>query len=319
MRKLPALLLPMLIITACSGPPERKPTLTLTPPQATSPTETPSPLSPTSKPESPPKATKFVVEEGERYNFLILGGDFRAHRAGTGRGNKTDVMLLLSIKDNEPVWDISIIQFPRNFYTPIQSFPDMWLFSVYGEEGAPGIHYYFQEAFNIALDGIFYVNMDDFVVVMDGLFPTGFVIPATDRDYGFIACNGESVGECALSWLRDNENNWGCPEYDCGDRQIRFLVNLGEAVKRQWKDQPLGFFEQLWDVGISTFIETDLSTWEQISFFIRIGVNLMFTDYQLHTYKLTESGTVIYGDTPLDVRGWVEAGGTRTWLWEILH
>ncbi|KKL10549.1 hypothetical protein LCGC14_2554690, partial [marine sediment metagenome] len=53
----------------------------------------------------------------ERTNWLLLGGDYRAHRENTDFGNKTDVIVLVSILETDPM-DIAVVQFPRNLYLP---------------------------------------------------------------------------------------------------------------------------------------------------------------------------------------------------------
>ena len=61
----------------------------------------------------------------DRTNWLILSGDYRAHRAETGWGNKTDVIILVSVLETEPL-DIALIQFPRNLYVPVRGLEDQW-------------------------------------------------------------------------------------------------------------------------------------------------------------------------------------------------
>ncbi len=138
---------------------------------------------PTAFPTTLPTATFEPVFQ--RTNWLLLGGDYRAHREGTDFGNKTDVIVLVSILETDPM-DIAIVQFPRNLYLPIEGMNDQWLFAVWGREGWQGLHNYFQRAFGISLQGIHYVNMDSFEKVVDELGMDG-----TET----------------LAYLRDNENH----------------------------------------------------------------------------------------------------------------
>lgn len=242
------------------------------------PTETPLPDPP---PEDPPI---------DVYNFLLLGGDYRSHREGTGWGDKTDAMMLVSFIMSDPV-KIKVIQFPRNFYTEVESFPDMWLFHVYRREGYAGLHYYFQQVFEIDLNGIAYIHMDNFIAFVDQL--DGIWLDNAVRD-----------GEGVLSFLRDNDNNWGCPSYDCGDRQFRVLMALAEKVKTKFGESPLATAEKLWK-GYRGIFETDLSEFEQFHWLIELGWRIAESDYRIEFLKLTESEVILYGNTPLEVRGWI--------------
>ncbi len=255
-------------------------------------TPTTKPLLPTSPPpENPtPLAEPPLDPPIDVYNFLLLGGDFRDHRIGTEYGDKTDVMLLVSFVMTNPV-KIKVIQFPRNFYTDVVSFPDMWLFHVYRREGYAGLHYYFQQVFEVDLHGIAYIHMENFVAFVDGL--GGIWVDNAVRD-----------GEAVLAFLRDNDNNWGCPSYDCGERQFRVLKALAEKVKTQFGHSPLATAETLWKAYRGLF-ETDLSDFEQFHWIIEMGWQIAQSDYYLEFLKVTESDVVVYGNTPLEVRGWI--------------
>ena len=227
-------------------------------------------------------------------NLLFLGGDYRPHRAGTKYGNKTDVMLLVNIVMDDPA-RVTIVQFPRNFYTPVEQMDDQWLFAVWSREGYVGLHYYFQQVFDVDLTGIFYIDMDGFVSLIDDIGGLKVSVPYSSYE----PMNGTEV----LAFLRDNDNNWGCPEYDCGNRQVGVLLDLAETLKMQYKDKPLNTLVVAFQ-AYQRAIQTDLSNVEQIRYLMDLAKLLGHRDYFMNREKLTKSGTVIYGDTPLDVRGW---------------
>lgn len=307
MRKLLILLVPSLIMTACIGPPTTPPPATLTtasPLPAASPTST-IPVLPT-VPQPEPISTE--ASNDMRFNFLILGGDYRKHREGTRWGNKTDVMFLVSIEMTN--YTVTVYQFNRNFYAPVEAMDDQWLFAVYDNEGFPGLHYYFQEVFDTALTGIVYVNMDNFTHIVDHL--NGLWIGGEPRS-----------GEWVLAYLRDNDNNWGCGVYDCESRQFFVLLRLFEAVKQRFvEDDPLETASLLWE-AYRDLVETDLSAFDQFHFLVNIAWH-MLTDIppQINgPIKMDQSDNFVYGDTPLEVRGWIIApeGDAANWIKENLH
>ncbi len=304
MRKLLILLIPLLLITACSIPLEPRPTATVSPPE---PLPTEPPLF-----TNTPIVTPYPTAGGDTvHRYLFLGGDYRASRAGTEYGDKTDVMLLVQVRYNKDADNparIDVIQFPRNFYTGVEAMDDMWLFHVWGKEGWPGLHYYFQQVFDVDLDGIFYVNMDRFVIFIDQIAPNGIM-----SDLGYLG------GEDLLAYLRDNDNNWGCPEYDCGDRQMRTLLHIAEHIKGMIKDDPFSIFG-LWE-DLGWLFETDLTTLEQIEQGGHIAIDLIGRNYQVHVHKMTEAEGTVYNDTELNARGWViaEGGDLPTWIQSILR
>jgi hypothetical protein len=223
--------------------------------------------------------------------------------------------------------DIKIVQFPRNFYfyfgPETVAFPDMWLFHVFSREGWPGLHYYFQRVFDVPIDGMFYVNMDNFITFIDTMFPDGFAVPSMSDDWkisGASFAENGPIGKSLLAWLRDNDNNWGCPQYDCGDRQVRTVFAIAQALKGRFQDKPVDSILKTWDV-YSELFETDLSTAEQIIQGAQLAHNLMNQDYTFSAYKLTEADGVEYGDTPLEVRGWIvtDQSAMQTWLWSKLR
>jgi anionic cell wall polymer biosynthesis LytR-Cps2A-Psr (LCP) family protein len=292
------------------------------------PSETPEQIDVKSSPTSLPSPTVTSTPRphpggDEVRRYLILGGDWRQHRAGSRYGNKTDVMILVQIR-----WDpdhedrpatITMIQFPRNFYTPVENMADQWLFAVYRREEVFGTHYYFQQVFDVDLDGIFYISMDNFVTLVNSLMPLDFTILATVNDEGFYGCRRENCGEDLLAWIRNNDNNWGCPTYDCGDRQMRALLRIVDVIRIEAMDRPIDFLFDVWKVHKNLF-ETDLSTNSQIKDAIEIGYNLVHRDFLLQTYKLTESDTIIYGNTPLEVRGWIPVNpeDVKGWMTFVL-
>ena len=239
-------------------------------------------------------------QQADRYNFLLLGGDYRSHRQ-TG-GDKTDVMLLVSILMEEPT-KITVVQFPRNLYVPVDSFPDMWLFAVYGREGFVGLHYYYQQVFSVDLNGIFYVNMDGFISLVDG--------------FGGLWLNGGMDGEQTLAYLRDNDNNWSYGVYDAGGRQFKVLYALAEKVKTRFHEDALTTAKDLWG-AYGNLLETDLSTFEQIHYLAELAWTIATKEYIVETIRLAEP-VVVRGETPLEVRGLVPNENLKSWMSSVLE
>lgn len=304
MRKILILLTFMILVAGCSIPPEQSPAPQETPTMAASDATSPPDVDPleTSTPIPSPEE-----EPQHRFTYLVLGGDYRGHRLGTKWGDKTDVMILVSIFDYGPNLKVDMVQFPRNFYTEVSNFEDMWLFHVFGREGFTGLHYYFQHVFDVDLDGVFYINMDNFVMLIDDAAPDGIAVGRELKD-----------GEEILAYLRDNENNWGCSYYDCESRQFEVLWAMIQHFHRYLSEDPVHAaltITERW----SGLYETDLSTWEQIVDGARLAWKWMQTPYVVNLHKLTLSGVVKYGDTPLEVRGWIIDGDVPGWLWEQLR
>jgi anionic cell wall polymer biosynthesis LytR-Cps2A-Psr (LCP) family protein len=286
----------LFILASCGVPPiEPQPTPSLSATNSPSPqpieTETPLP--------DPPLDVQ-QPEIIEQYNFLLLGGDWREHRRWTQWGNKTDVMLLVQITMSDPV-QIRVIQFPRNLYHPVDAFPDMWLFSIYGKEDMVGLHYYFQQVFDVDLQGIAYIHMDNF---------EKFVNDLGGIHYGATVHSGAET----LKYLRDNDNNWGCAAYDCANRQFEVLKALAERIKTQFYENAYVTTGLLID-SYGYLFDTDLSAFEQIHWLVELGWSIAMSDYEIEFDKVTASG-VIYNDTPLNVRGWTipDLGKMQEWM-----
>ena len=251
----------------------------------------PTPLPEASPPVNPP----------DRYNFLLLGGDNTAHRIGTDYGDKTDVMLLVSIIMEEPT-KITVVQFPRNLYVPVDAMEDQWLFHVYSREGFVGIQYYFQQVFDVDLHGIFYVNMDNFVTLVD--------------EFGGLWINEVMDGGQTLAYLRDNDNNWEHGVYDAGGRQFRVLSALAEKVKTRFHENALVTAKDLWG-SYGNLLETDLSEFEQIHYIAELAWTIATRKYIVESVRLAEP-TVVRGETPLEVRGLVPNEDLASWMAEVL-
>jgi hypothetical protein len=308
MRKILILLTFMILVAGCSIPPEQSPAPLETSIMTGSDTPSPPDVTPleTSTPIPTPRE-----EPKHRFTYLMLGGDYRGHRLGTRYGDKTDVMILVSIFDYGPNLKVDMVQFPRNFYYYFGpegvAFPDMWLFHVFGREGFTGLHYYFQRVFDVDLDGIFYINMDNFVTLIDDASPQGILVNSRLRD-----------GEEILKYLRDNDNNWGCSYYDCESRQFEVLWALIQHFHRYLEEDVVHAALTITEKWGGLY-ETDLSTWEQLVQGATLAWKWMQTPYVVNLHKLTQSGVVEYGDTPLEVRGWISSGDIPMWLWSVLR
>lgn len=234
----------------------------------------------------------------ERTNWLLLGGDYRAHREGTGWGNKTDVIVLVSVLETDPM-QITVVQFPRNLYAPF-SYGDVWLFGVWDAYGWQGLHQYFQEVFGVSLQGIHYINMDGFVQIVD--------------EFGM-------DGEKTLAYLRDNENNWERGSYDAEQRVFNVLVDLWGFGRAYFLDDPIVATNAVYSRWGDLF-ESDLGNIEQLYWLFRLGWRVRNAEWDWQMVQL-ERPVIIRGDTPivqneLPMRGMVADTDLKVWMSEVL-
>lgn len=235
----------------------------------------------------------------QRTNWLLLGGDHRAHRTGTGWGNKTDVIVLVSVLETDPV-EITIIQFPRNLYAPF-SMGDTWLFAVWDQFGWQGLHQYFQEVFGVILQGVFYVDMDGFVQIVDEMG-------------GIRGRNGDEV----LAHLRDNENNWGMGSYDAEERVFEILSGLYFNAERMFFEDPIAgvdFILSSW----GSLIQTDLSNVKQWYWIADTFLGIQGRQWNFHWIQFEEP-YIMRGDTPIiqngqPTRGMIVDPATNIKIW----
>lgn len=246
-----------------------------------------------------PTATFEFEPQPQRTNWLLLGGDYRAHREGTGYGNKTDVIVLVSILETDPI-DIVVVQFPRNLYVPVEGMDDQWLFGVWGREGWQGLHQYFQRVFGVSLQGIHYTNMDSFVQIVDELGE----IRVSDAGGAY-----QLGGEDALSYLRDNENNWGMGSYDAQERVFKVLAALWDRGSTFLLEDPVATANIVYSQWGDLF-QTDLANLEQLYWLFTLGWKVKNNDYGIRWIQLEEP-YIIRGDTPIvqneqPMRGMIE-------------
>lgn len=221
----------------------------------------------------------------ERTNWLLLGGDYRAHREGTGWGNKTDVIVMVSVLETDPM-QITVVQFPRNLYAPF-SMGDVWLFGVWDEYGWQGLHQYFQEVFGVTLQGVHYIDMDGFVQIVDDL---GGLVP-----WGID--NMDHSGEGMLAYLRDNENNWELGSYDAGNRVFGVLIALVNRTVEFFLEDPVATANIVYSQWGDLF-QTDLSNIEQLYWLFDLGWRVRNADRQDRFIQLEEP-IIERGDTPI--------------------
>jgi hypothetical protein len=255
----------------------------------------------------------FTPEGPERFNYLVLGGDMgpgRPKDVSGGTGDKTDVMLLVSVLLTEPA-EITIVQFPRNLYSPAY-IPDRLLFEVYWQDGFEGMRDYFADVFGIELDGIAYVDMPHFVKYVDVIGGVEVPFGGAPGGPGDAVCEGGKWsstgrntcvfdGASLLAWLRDNDNNWEHGVYDVGMRQHRALVAILDKVYQQFGNRDWKGVFALFDG-----VETDL------------GV-VAFLDAASVGYRALQHGTIISYDRlayPTIQRGNVPI---EPWRAEIAH
>lgn len=249
--------------------------------------------------------------EGVRWNFVALGGDWRPWRVGTAYGNKTDVMLIMSVlvppKTEDPI-EITMIQVPRNLYVPT-SLGDYWAFAIYGLFGFDGIHTYMEEVFGIDIIGVGYIHMQNFERLVDS-FP---------GDGLFVEGEGVMDGEEVLAYLRDNENSWDYGLYDYEGRHFKVLEALASRFKTEFHENALVTAANLWD-NYGELFETDLTNFEQIHWLAELGWFIAVSEYDVVKVRLWEPA-IVYGDVPLEVRGWKEAtpGYLKIWIQEVFN
>ena len=230
-----------------------------------------------------------------RYNFVLLGGDYAEHRAHTGWGDKTDVMLIVSIFMSDPV-EIKVVQLPRNLYTEVSEFPDLWAFAVYGEEGFPGVHYYVQEVFDLSVHGVAYINMDDFVKAVSEL---------------------HLDGNALLEYLRDNENNWDYGVYDFEGRQYKVLRTITGTLIENFREDPVETAKDLWE--FRRYIDTDISAFEQLHWMVELAYEILDKGYEIEFVPLREPA-IAWEDTPIfPYRGFVLNMDLHSWMNGVLN
>jgi hypothetical protein len=115
-----------------------------------------------------------------------------------------------------------------------------------------------------------------------------------------------------LAYLRDNDNNWGCPTYDCNGR----IFAVAEALRG--KSGTLVGMGTLADtlVGFHTLYETDLG-WDQI-----LWLTVKYFDFELRhgevKFVRLWSPEIVRADTPLNARGMVPVEPLDHWMMEVL-
>lgn len=238
----------------------------------------------------------------QRTNWLLLGLDHRKHRIGMEEGNHTDVIVLVSILETDPI-EITVVQFPRNLWVPIENQDDQWLFSVYGNEGWQGIHHWFDRALGVSLQGVFVINMDQWVLLVDDLGGLKVVTAS-----GEVAMGGDET----LLYLRDNDNNWNFGSYDKEERVFRMLEAFWTRGLEYITEDPISaaklVFERWGDL-----YESDLSNPRQLYWIFDLGLRLKTRSTKV-TFLQLEEPVIERGDTPLPVRGMIPATDLKIWM-----
>jgi len=279
-------------------------------PGTETPTAEPSPIprpTPIPLPTIPTYPTPFTIQRDpvfnepvvDRTNWLLLGGDYRAHRAGTGWGNKTDVMILVSILETRPL-NISVVQFPRNLYVPVRGLEDQWLFAVWGRDGWTGLQLYFQEVFGASLDGIFYTDMDRFEVFIDDL---GGIAPVGSQKLS---------GAETLIYLRDNHANWELGSYDAEQRAFRVLNAIWSRGFEYVTSDPIAAASLVLSRW-GPLLQTDLDSLGDFYALAELAYRVKTTE-QIMRFIQLEEPYILRGDTPLEVRGMVPSYDLELWM-----
>lgn len=256
-------------------------------------------------PTPEPTGTPEWEEPPQQLAFALLGGDWRDHRAGTAYGNKTDVSLIVVITMTDPV-DILVIQLPRNLYVET-SLGNYWQFAIYRQFGFEGYQLYINEVLNLAVPVVAYIDMEHFIPFVDDVLGEIW-LPET----------GVMDGEETLAYLRDNDNNWfNCLYYDCEGRQYLVLAAMSQKLKTKLAESPMSTTEALWPHR--DLFETNIDDYQKLFYLINAAWEVATSDYTIRFERLTQSGTIQYGDTPLEVRGWVESGNIYKWVEEVIY
>lgn len=258
----------------------------------------------TNTPEPLGNWDNYAEGKPQRTNWLLLGGDYRAHRRGTGYGYNTDVIILVSVLHTAPM-QVTLIQYPRNLYMPLEGMDDTWLFRVWDAEEVPGIHYYWQEAFGQPIHGVFYIHMDGFVKLVDDLGGLR-VWDAVDRD-----------GEAVLAYLRDNDNNWNRGSYDYEQRALRVTMALAEKVKAMLVNNPVVLAGVLFDRWHG-LVTTDISDLGQLAYLVGLGWRAKSGGYEVKQVQLEEPA-IVRGETPLSTRGMIANEDLVQWHLDVLE
>jgi hypothetical protein len=259
-----------------------------------------------------------------RWNFLLLGGDMgpgRPKPVSGGAGDKTDVMLLVTVLMNTPA-EITIVQFPRNLWSPL--YPDHLLFEVYGQDGEAGMHEYFEKVFGITLHGVAYVDMRHFVEYVDLLGGVEIPFGGAPGGPGDAVCEGGKWstsgrntcvydGTTLLAWLRDNDNNWKHGVYDSGMRQHRALVAILDKVYQKFGDKD---FEGVF--ALFSGVKTDLSVFQFVQ---AAGIGYRALHFgAITSYDRLAYPTIQRGDVPVPP-GRAEVAGDvslKDWMAAVL-
>ncbi len=280
------------VLSACAGPVVSAPTQFASTPLPTLPVSVKVPTEILPSPTPTPQRT----------DWLLLGLDHRKHRTGTGEGNHTDVIVLVSVLEVDPI-EITVVQFPRNLWVPIEGQDDQWLFTVYGNESWQGLHQWFDRALGVNLQGIFVINMDQWVVLIDDL--DGLKVVTTT---GLVEMGGEDT----LVYLRDNENNWNFGSYDKEERVFRILESFWARGLAHITEDPLSAGRIAFDRWGGLF-ESDLANVKQIYWVFELGWKLKSNSTKV-TFLQLEEPVIERGDTPLPVRGMIPATDLKIWM-----
>ncbi len=258
------------------------------------------------------------------YNIVLLGGDQTAARAVRGERldgyQHTDVFVIVHMEMSDPPRATAILV-PRNLWVPDSMMIDegagpfqihpLWSMEVYGRTGAMGIDEYVRRTFGLPVDAVFYVRMDRFPELIDkylgGLSVDVHPLNPAKGPEQVVHMSGAEV----LAYLRDNDNNWGCLEYDCEGRVFRVLDAFRE------KALGLSLIDELSLVGAS------VPEWTSDVPFSRVyDLTMAGSEF------IRQHGTVKYvrlwtpeiqrADTPLDVRGMVPTIPLYTWIKTVL-
>jgi hypothetical protein len=195
---------------------------------------------------------------------------------------------------------ITVVQFPRNLYAPF-SYGDTWLFAVWDEYGWQGLHQYFQEVFEVTLQGVHYINMDGFVQIVD--------------DFGM-------DGTKTLAYLRDNENNWELGSYDAEQRVFNVLIDLWGVGSTYFLEDPIAATNVVYSRWGDLF-ESDLGSIEQLYWLFNLGWKVRNAEWDWRMIQLEEP-VLVRGVTPImqdekPMRGMIADTDLREWMRETIN
>lgn len=255
-----------------------------------------------------PPPTPTVYDE---YTIVVLGQDETVARCWRGERcgewSHSDVFVLVHVVMAPEPYAVAVLV-PRNLYVPPEMMlhgtgaewdQPLWSMAVYGRTGYDGLHRYVNAVFGLPVQAVFVTKMDRFTQIVDA--------------FGGLTLRDKTMsGEEVLGFLRDNDNNWGCPTYDCEGRIFEVATALREQAAH---DVVFGLLEESL-FTLDPLYETDLGI-DQILWLLPKYFAFEVRGGRVEFVRLW-SPEIVRADTPLNVRGMVPVEPLNVWMAEVL-